>query len=331
MNKNSNTVLKAVIASVLVVWLMLSLVFGSFNPIDWSLVKDRNGEEGNAQDAVGVFEISVVGYDSLDITSSLTLGTNFNCYVFANRAGGWIMLGGFSGGTATIELTPQDYGYAYIVVEIPSGQSYYVDFATTKLQNPRVVSVLYDDPDGDGYKEFIFKVDMKNIPKPASGNPKIYFYPYFLAYQKPSLNSPADISGIGTAAVTKYIEWYVSFSSEKKAWALAKVEISINTTDTTKITLNRVNIPGVGYLTGDAFGTPVKGTNSLTWTYNTGSNLYEANYIKYGSNQLNKFEFTTQIECQLDAGDIIAITITLYGFTTTGTLETLTDTVVLAA
>ncbi|MEM2512735.1 MAG: hypothetical protein QXU81_00220 [Candidatus Bathyarchaeia archaeon] len=282
-------------------------------------------------DAVGIFDINVIGYNSLDITSPLSLGTNFVCNVFAYRSGGWLMLGGFANGKTSVELTSQDSGCAYIVVEVPSGQSYYVDWATTKAQNPRVVSVLYEDPDNDGYKEFVFKLDMKNIPKPASGNPAVYFYPYFLQYQRPSINSPPDITGVGTARAVKYIEWYLTFTNEKRAWAISKVEISVNTTDTTKITLSRANIPGVGYLSGDAFGTPVKGTNSLTWTCNIGNNLYSANYIKLGSNQLNKFDFTVQIECQLSAGDRISVTLTIYGFTTTGTLETIADTVVVAA
>jgi len=319
---------KAVIITLIAVWLLLSVAFGSFNPMEWRAIRQEPTGEEPITTVVGIFDLKTKGYNSLDITATLTHETNYYCYWYANRPGGWIMLGS---GDQSIELTEQDYGFIYAVVEIPSGQSYYVDFAETKLKNARVVSVSYDDPDGDGYKEFVFKFNMANIPKPASGNPTVYFYPYFIAYQKPSINSPADITGIGTASVDKYIEWYVSFANEKKGYGIVKVEFEINTTDTSKIQLDRMNIPGIGYLTGDQFGTPIKGTNSLTWTYEIGNNLFTANYIKYGANQLNKFEFTTQVTCQLAAGDKIAATITIYGMSVTGTMETITDTVLLSA
>ena len=57
----------------------------------------------------------------------------------------------------------------------------------------------------------------------------------------------------------------------------------------------------------------------------------QAAYIKYGQNQLNKFEFTTELQTQLESGDVLTFTITIYGFTSSGTLTTITDTVNLSA
>jgi len=322
---------KAVIVSLVLMWIFLSMVYGSFNPMEWSIVNRPSGQPPGGTppttEVAGMFDVKVVGYNTLDLASSLTLGTNYNCFWYANR-GGWMLLGS---GSATIEVTPQDLGYVYAVVKIPAGQSYYVDAAQTKQMNPRVASVSYEDVDNDGYKEFTFRFSMADIPKPGSGNPTVTFYPYFLAYEKPAISAPADITGVGTAAVDKYIEWYLSFTNTKKAYGIVKVEFAINTTDTTKIQLSQMNIPGVGYLTGDQFGAPYKGTSSLTWTYTIGANLYQADYIKYGSNQLNKFDFTTKVKCQLAAGDTIQATITIYGITVTGTLETITDTVNISA
>jgi len=329
MGKMSDTE-KMLIIVVLFLGIVIMAQAGVFNKLFQEIAPSPPpGTEG--EKAVGVFDIKVVGYNSLDITSTLTLGTNYACYVFGYRPGGWLMLGSFSNGVATVELTSQDNGYVYIVVEVPSGQQYYVDAATTKAQNPRVVSVLYEDPDNDGYKEFIFKFDMRNIPKPASGNPTIYFYPYFLAYQKPNINSPPDITGVGTARVTKYIEWYLSFANEKKAWAIVKIEISVNTTDTTKMTINRLNVAGYGVLTGDSFGAPIRGTNSLTWSATLGNNLLDAYFLKYGANQLNKFDFTFQADFQLASSDVLAVTLTIYGLGPNGVLETRTDTVLISA
>ena len=322
---------KMALGTLVIVYMVLAFVFGSFNPIDWRLAltggRGEGGTSGQTTVALGTFDVHTKGCDSLDIAASLAEATDYYLYWFGKRPGGWIQLGK---GDATVELTDADQGYIYAVVEIPSGKDYYVDFAKTQLNNPRVASVSYEDVDDDGYKEFVFQIDMSNIPKPASGNPSVYFYPYLLAYQKPTINSPSDISGIGTAAATEYVEWYLTFANEKKAYGIIKVEFSVNTTDTTKVQLSRMNIPGIGYLTGDQFGTPYKGADSLTWTYEIGSNLYEANYITYGTNQLNKFEFTTELTCQLASSDVIEATITIYGITPTGVMETITDSVVLS-
>jgi hypothetical protein len=175
----------------------------------------------------------------------------------------------------------------------------------------------------------MFKINMGNIPKPASGNPSLYFYPYLLAYEKPTINQPTDITGLSNGLVTKYVEWYVYFANVKKGFAITKVELTINTTDTTKVKLDSVAIPGIGSVTGDMFGTPLRGTSSLTWSYSFGSNVYNAIFIKYGANTLNKFYFTTQIDCNLANGDVLQLDITIYGLTTSGTLTTLTDSVLL--
>ena len=307
-----------------VIYILLSLALGSFNPTQWNLQRGGTGTTPT-YGVAGMFDVATKGYNTLDISTALAENTNYHCYWFAYRSG-WLMLGK---GDTTIELIESDGGFVYAVVEIPSGQDYYVDWSETKSKNPRVTEVTYEDPDADGYKEFVFKINMANIPKPATGNPKIYFYPYLLAYEKPSLSAASDITGIGGSKVTKYVEWYTYFANVKKAFAITKIELSINTTDTTKVTLDSMAVPGLGSVTGDMFGAPVKGVSSLTWSYSVGSNLYNAHFIEYGTNTLNKFYFTTQIDCLLASGDVLQLDITIYGLTPTGTLTTLTDSVVL--
>ncbi len=304
--------------------------FGNLDPREWpwfSTVK----EEPTVP--TGMFDLKTKGYNSLDIATGYTVATNYNCYWYANR-NGWIPLATHSGSSpetvSNVELAKVDAGYIYAVVEIPSGQSFYVDFTETKLKNPRVVEISYDDPDGDGYNEFIFKFNMFDISKPASGNPSAWFYVYLLPYEKPSINTPSDITSIGTAKVTKYIEWYLSFTNQKKAWAVSKVELIFNTSDTTKITLKHMNIPSEGYYSGDSFSKTTS-SSEYKFTYEVGTSLYTCSYLKYGTNQLNKFELTTELELSLASGDVITAQIKVYALTVTGALETVTDTVVLSA
>lgn len=315
------------IAGGIILYIVLSLVGGSFNPSNWSFLQQQPTGYPPPTGVVGMFDVDAKGYNSLDISSVLTENTNFHCYWYAYR-GGWLMLGK---GQATIELTEVDGGYVHAVVIRDTDDQLYVDWAETKAKNPRVEAVTFEDVDNNGYKDFIFKINMGNIPKPATGNPKLYFYPYFLAYEKPTINTPADLTGVGTAKVTKYIEWYVYFANVKKAFAITKVELTVNTTDTTKLQIKSVAVPGMGSISGDMFGAPLRGTDTLTWSYSFGSNLYNAIYVKYPQNVLNKFYFTNELELDLESADILSYTITIYGLTYDGSLTTITDTVVISA
>jgi hypothetical protein len=318
------------ILGIIIVYLVLCAFGGSFIPTQWSFVqKQPSGGLPPPTGAVGMFDMHTKGYNTLDVSTTYTTGTSgaYNLYWYAFR-GGWILLGT---NDQTVELTEFDGGYLYAVPKIASGQSIYVDWSETKAKNPRVESVSYEDVDNDGYKDFVFKINMGNIPKPTTGNPSLYFYPYFLAYEKPTISTPSDLTGLGTSKVTKYVEWYVYFTNAKKAFAITKIELVVNTTDTTKVTIKSVAVPGMGSISGDMFGSPLKGTNTLTWSYQIGSNLYNAHYITYPANVLNKFYFTNELDIDLDTGDVLSYTITIYGLNVDGSLTTLTDTVLLKA
>ncbi|MEM3875272.1 MAG: hypothetical protein QXU45_09110 [Candidatus Bathyarchaeia archaeon] len=315
-----------VIAFVVVAYIVLAFIGGSLLPWEWSFVARREGLPSPVG-VVGMFDVDAKGYNTLDISTTYVENTAFHCYWYGYR-GGWIMLGK---GQTTVELIEQDGGYLYAVVKPIAGQALYVDWSETKAKNPRVESVSFEDVDNDGYKDFIFKLNMANIPKPATGNPKMLFYPYFLAYEKPSINTPSDLTGCGTAKVIKYVEWYLYFTNPRKAFAISKIEITINTTDVTKVTIKSVAVPGGGTLSGDMLGAPLRGVNSLTYTYTFGTNLYNALYLKYPANVLNKFYATNELELDLESGDVLSYTITFTGITVDGSVTTITDTVLIKA
>ena len=327
--KPLQTLATAIIIMLLLVYGFGSVLTGSMNPAEWSGII-RSGDEpppAAVLDAAGIYSMKTQGYDSLDMSTSYDEGTDYDSYWFRSSGAGWMSLGS---GEKQIEVTQQDNGYIWVVVKAHSGQDLYVDAVKTKAQNPRISEVRFDDIDDDGYKEFAFRFSMMDIPKTIGAVPEVYVYPYLLAYEAPTINTADDIDGIGTAASQKFIEWYVTFATTRKGYALTKVEFEINTTDTTKIQLNRMNIPAVGYKTGDQFGVPLRGTGTLTWTYTIGSNLQTAAYILYGANMLNKFDFTTQLTCNLASGDVITATINIYALDPTGAqVAVITDTIIL--
>jgi hypothetical protein len=145
-----------------------------------------------------------------------------------------------------------------------------------------------------------------------------------------SLNSPSDITGIGTASVTSFIDWQGSFSSVNTGFAITKVELVANTTDPSQLTITNLNLPGVGEVTGSMFGQPFRGVDSLTWDYVVANGLNGADYVMWSSNSQNKVDLTTQVQTVLSSGEIIDLTLNIYGVDYTGTpTSIITDTVAL--
>ena len=281
----------------------------------------------------GIVTTDVAAFDSLDIATTRQVGTNVNVYWYAYR-NGWVLLG--SGDGVDISVEEQDHNTIYAVVSVPSGQDYYVDYNKIKSMNNRVQSVEYKDIDGDNVEEYVFKLDISDIPY-ASGTGKytlpcfnIYLLTYDSSFSWPSGGKPADLTGIGTSKVTKYLEWYISLTGEKKAIALAKVVLVANTSDVSKVALKKLNIPGIGYLDGSSFDQDVL-SNQIKWTYTISNSLYGADYIKLPVNSLNKFEFTTTVELDLASEDTIQFTLYLYYFDATESLQSVSDSVTVSA
>jgi hypothetical protein len=282
----------------------------------------------------GIITTDVAAFDSLDIATTRTVGTNVNCYWYAYR-NGWVLLG--SGDGVDISVEEADRNTIYAVVSVPSGQSYYVDYQKIISMNTRAQSVDYKDIDGDNVEEWVFKLDISGIPY-ASGTGK-YSLPSFNIYLLsddtgsfafPTAGKPADLTSVGTTKVTKYLEWYMAMSAEKKAVALSKVVLSVNTSDISKVALKKLNIPGIGYLDGSSFEQDVL-TSSIKWTYTISNTLYGADYIKLPVNSLNKFEFTTAVELDLASGDVLQFTLTVYQFDATESQVSDSDSVIVSA
>jgi len=157
-----------------------------------------------------------------------------------------------------------------------------------------------------------------------------YILTYDASFSIPSGGQPADITAIGTSTVTKYLKWYGEVSAEKKSLALYKVVLSVNTSDISKFTLKKINIPGIGYLDGSSFTQDVL-TSSTKWTYTVSNNiLYGADYLNRPVNDPNEFKFTVALEMNLATDETFLATLTLYELTAGEASISDTDDVVLA-
>jgi len=289
-----------------------------------------SGAPTNLELGYGTFTVKDVARNSLDISTSLTIGTNCNHNWYVFRAGGWILVGA-SGGTTgtTVELEPQDNGFIYLVSSIPSAQAYFTDPSKTVAMNSRVVSAEFVDVTGDTVPEFAFKYDMKNIPPAASGYPSTTITGYYLADDSgsaafPSGGQAADITGVGETKVTKYLSWYFGLSAEKKASCVYKVELKANNTDAAKCKLLNMQVPTIGYVSGTAFDYQKTDTYQI-WTYAFGTDLGNAHYWELPANHQNKFDLSTAIELTLATNDTLQWTMTLYQLSAAQTTVTDAD------
>jgi hypothetical protein len=282
----------------------------------------------------GIITTDTSGFDSLDIATSRTIGTNVNVYWYAKRSGSWVLLG--SGDAADINVEEQDNEVIYAAVSVPSGQSFYTDYQKILDMNSRATSVTYEDIDGDNVEEFVFRLNIADIPF-ASGTGKyslpsfnVYLLSYDSSWAFPTAGKPSDMTGIGTTKITKYLEWYTEFSAEKKAVAVCKVVLVANTSDISKVTLKKLNVPGIGYLDGSSFDQDVL-SSEIKWTYSISTLLYGSDYLKLPVNTLNKQEFTTSLELDLATGDQLGFTLYIYYFDSAESMQSLSDTVGISA
>jgi len=277
---------------------------------------------------VGALAAKQVSFDSFDSGTSYTHGTNYNVYWFVNRGGNWMQLGS---GDVTLELTDEDNGYIYALPAVIAGQDYYIDHAVTQAKNGRVRGVTYQDITNDQQEDFVFKIWIGDVPIPTSAtNPQYTFYPYMRAYQLPTANNPANLSSIGTSAVSKFLNWEINFTNTKKSFMVTKVVFEYNSTDITKLDLDNVNIPGLGFISGTQF-TYAKLASSTEYTYTIGSDLSNGLWVNYGTNQNNQFDFTTKITCHFSTSEVYLATITIYGLTVTESLTSVSNEIKLSA
>jgi len=278
------------------------------------------GPTGNTPSSydAAIVTSDIAAWDSLDISQARTVGTDINLIWF-RYTGGWIKL--TSGDAADISMGRNDQDSIYLAAQFPSSPSYFVDYQKILAMNPHVSWYGYMDITGDDIEEFIFKVNVAGSTF-ASATGKwnmplvnVYLLTYDASFSIPAGGKPADVASVGTATTTKYVKWYGEIAAEKKAAALYKVTLVANTTDISKVTLKKLNIPGIGYLDGSSFSQDVL-SDQIKWTYTVSNNiLYGTNYIERPVNDPNEQQFTTALEFNLASGDVIQMTLSVYQLT----------------
>jgi len=276
----------------------------------------------------------ISAWDSLDITTARTVSTNVKAIWFRSINGQWVQVG--TGNAVDLSLTSADKDLVYLALSIPAGQAFFIDYKMIEAMNPQLKFFAYQDITGDTIKDFVYKVDISgstyasSTGKWAMPSTNLYLLTEDTSWAIPSGGQPADITAIGGTTVTKYIKWYAEVSAEKKAVAISKVTITVNSTATEEFTLLKVNVPGVGYLDGSQFEQDVQATQTV-YTYTiTNANLYGADYLTRPVNDKNQFDFTCAMELTLGASVSDNVTLKVYDLASTGIPGSVTDTIKLS-
>lgn len=292
---------------------------------------DGTGDGGTVYDKYanppGSFIVKDNAYNALDISTALTLGSNVDQYFYANRNGQWILLGPHTATTGTtIEVLSQDSGSIWVMCAPHTTSTYILDQIMTLQMNSRAKAVQFVDVTGDGVKEFMIKFDMTNVPQALATLPAVTFTGFYYYEDSASTTdgTPADIA-VGTSVATSSVEWYLQISATQRALAWNKIQIKMNTTDTSVAKVSSLQVPGIGTLSESGLEYWYDSSYQY-YEYKVGSNgLGDCAFMTRSSTDSGKIYLTTAIRTDLDAVTNCRITVTMTVFELSYAGATVTD------
>ncbi len=223
--------------------------------------------------------------DGLDNQNSRTEGVELTTTYYKSSNGNTFSTIG-DGTSASITVDSSMNGIIYAGVETDANT--YVDPMGTADQslNPFITFVEYRDVSGDGQKTWIFRMDLRNIVAPVAGQTFSTVAFRTLSWDDatpPVLNSPADITGIGTTSGTSnFVRWEMTIT-QAQASGQHEYQLEMDTDDNNAWDRGRSNldIPNIGIITLSSFDEQITSGVSVLYRYKVGdtASLDSANYV----------------------------------------------------
>ena len=350
MAQQSHKTAYAVVALVIIVVALIGT--GVINPQTLQIGQSNQGGGGqqvapvqqiptSGSSFVGQLLWGVVHRDALDNAEARTEGTNVVTTPYKSTDGiTYSALGVTSvtaGNTVPLTIDSSMNSVMYVGVQVPSGQSFFVAPTATsdRTLNSRILDFDFKDVTNDGVKEWIFKLDLKNMPQPVAGQTGSTLVMYILSYDTSAstLNAPTDISAVGiTAGVQTFIRWEQSVVAEK-ADAVYEYEVKVNTTDTARFDRGNtiLSIPNIGDISLSDFVESQDGTNTI-YKYTLGASLKKANFVTTPQNGNTVHPIPLKYVSNFSvAGQEQLITLTLRSITASQGTSTVLDQIKLSA
>lgn len=318
-------------AAVLLAVVVLAACFGLLMAglaTNWKFSFTPGPSIGGTGAVSGSFTIATFAYDTDDVSTNRTVGTDVSVTYYAKIGGSWhgLQPGLPNGALTTISLDGTEGGVIYAVCYTGAADTYYVDSAKTKQMNSRcsasgLPSISFETVYSNT-KQWVFPFDMHNIPPNTRDTADVTFNVALLTYDStfgfPSAGLGSNITGIGSSTkVSEYLTWYLSASLAKKGIAVRSIELKVNETDTTQFAFIKQNIPEVGYIDGQAF-TPYPQATQILYSYTIGTDLGSCAYWNLQAGVNNKFDVTTAIDVTISAATTHVWTITIHELKPTG-------------
>ncbi len=190
------------------------------------------------------------------------------------------------GTSASITIDQSMNGIIYASLETDADT--YVDPMGTADQglNTFITFVEYKDVSGDGQKSWLFRFDLRNISAPVAGQQFSTIAFRTLSWDDatpPTLNSPADITGIGTTSGTSnFVRWEMTIT-QAEASGQHEYQLEMDTDDNNAWDRGRSNldIPNIGIITLSSFDEQITSGVSTLYRYKVGdtASLDSANYV----------------------------------------------------
>lgn len=186
----------------------------------------------------GPADPAITGVNSLNIGTTYVADSAFDVI--------WLRCAGCSGVPAsgyqpagknnnqTLDINANDNGVLFIDVTANAVNTFYQDIARTLTQTGRVEGFAYVDYDNDVTKEFVYRINAKEIrsTNPGQARPNIPFVLYFLVYQTPTFSyakpTASPETGIGTSANLTRLSVEYTFANFDRAVMLKQFVMIVN-------------------------------------------------------------------------------------------------------
>lgn len=245
--------------------------------------------------------------------ASLTEGTNVKTTLLNKKTGGGYNVV-TTGSGQTYTLTAADNGMVSVGFETQaSGQSYAFAVERTKAANAGIMQGCeYVDVELDGTKEWVCQFSTSHLTSQValSGTkPDLAINAKYYNENTLSLNSPSDISSIGTTAgTTKFIEWIASGTAGDASY-VSTVELKLNSTTTSKWDEGNsyITVGGTQYALS-SLERSQDGTNTHYYL-RFGNDLSKAKILEFSNTGIAKDYMTAKIVWNLSSGNVITTTL----------------------
>ncbi len=282
------------------------------------------------QPYTGVLDIQVLHRDGLDLTKTREEGEEVRT-TFYKRISDEEFVTLTSGDHFAINVSRDDK--LYFTLEPLRESGLYVSplKMSDRNLNPRIIDFDYVDITKDGIYEWLFVVDITELPvNPSQVAPKITLFTLTYDEGQMALSSPSDIK-VGEGSSINNIKWELEVP-QNQAVAINQVELIFDSGDSSLVN-DRISWIKIPYFDNLEFPemdqTVLQG--KLIYKFKIGTSLAQAGYVSTEHNADPRHDMTVRLGTNLEKDDELGVTLKVTAITPDQSYYTISDKVILTA